>query len=164
MPGPTAPEEPEWLDADEMAAWLPLIRLVYRLPQALDRHLRDEMGISHLWYTMLAHLSAAPDRTLSMGELARLAVSSPSRLSNAVSSMEKQGWVERRRCTTDARIQFATLTDAGFAKLERVAPSHVAEVRRLVFDHLDGDQVAQLREMGETLVAALDDRESGSPE
>ena len=26
----------EWLDEDEMAAWLPLIRIVHALPQALD--------------------------------------------------------------------------------------------------------------------------------
>ena len=70
--------EPRWLDDQEMATWLPLIRLLYQLPQALDRQLREEMGISHTWYSMLAVLSAAPDRTLSMGELSRLSMASPS--------------------------------------------------------------------------------------
>ncbi|WP_278258076.1 hypothetical protein [Nocardioides convexus] len=58
----------EWLDEEEMAAWLPLIRIVQALPQALDKRLREEAGIPHNYYGMLATLSARPDRTLTMGE------------------------------------------------------------------------------------------------
>lgn len=148
--------EPRWLDDDEMAAWLPFVQLVYLLPQALDRQLREEMGISHTWYSMLAALSAAPDRTLSMGELARLSMASPSRLTHAVSTMEKRGWVVRRPCPTDKRSLYAVLTDEGFAALEAMAPSHVAEVRRRVFDRLDPEQVDQLRRIALTLRDGLD--------
>lgn len=148
--------EPRWLDDQEMATWLPLIRLLYLLPQALDRQLREEVGISHAWYSMLAVLSAAPDRTLSMGELARLSMASPSRLTHAIDTMEKRGWVVRRPCPTDKRSQYAVLTDEGFDVLETIAPSHVAEVRRLVFDRLDRDQVEQLRRIGQTVLAGLE--------
>jgi DNA-binding MarR family transcriptional regulator len=148
--------EPLWLDDQEMATWLPLIRLIYLLPQALDRQLREEMGISHTWYSMLATLSAAPDRTLSMGELARLSMASPSRLTHAIDTMETRGWVERRPCPTDKRSQYAILTDEGFAALEAIAPSHVAEVRRLVFDRLDREQVEQLRRIGLALLEGLE--------
>lgn len=148
--------EPRWLDDAEMAAWLPFVQLVYLLPQALDRQLRDEMGISHTWYSMLAALSASPDRTLSMGELARLSMASPSRLTHAVSTMEERGWMVRRPCPTDKRSLYAVLTDDGFAALEAMAPSHVAEVRRLVFDRLDREQVDQLRRIALTLRDGLD--------
>jgi DNA-binding MarR family transcriptional regulator len=148
--------EPLWLDDQEMATWLPLIRLLYLLPQALDRQLREEVGISHTWYSMLAVLSAAPDRTLSMGELSRLSMASPSRLTHAIDTMAKRGWVTRRPCPTDKRSQFAILTDEGFAVLEAIAPSHVAEVRRLVFDRLDRTQVEQLRRIGQTLLDGLE--------
>ncbi len=148
--------EPRWLDDHEMATWLPLIRLLYLLPQGLDRQLREEMGISHTWYSMLAVLSAAPDRTLSMGELARVSMASPSRLTHAIDTMAKRGWVVRRPCPTDKRSQFAILTDEGFAALEAIAPSHVAEVRRLVFDRLDREQVEQLRRIGLTLLEGLE--------
>lgn len=155
--------EPRWLDEQEMAAWLPLIRLVYRLPQALDRQLREEAGISHAYYTILATLSDRPDRTLSMGELARRTSTSPSRLTNAVRSMERHGWVSRNRCTDDRRIQFATLTEAGYAELERVAPGHVEEVRQLVFDRLTADQVEQLRTIGQALLEGLGGPERATP-
>lgn len=146
-----------WLDEEEMAAWLPLLRLVNLLPQALDRQLRAEAGISHSYYGVLAVLSAAPDRTLTMGELARLTLTNPSRLTHAVGVMEQKGWIERRQCTSDRRQQFAALTDAGQALLDRIAPGHVAEVRRTVFDRLSREQVQQLREIAGALVEGLDD-------
>ena len=147
---------PRWLDEEEMAAWLPLVRVVQLLPQALDRQLRREAGLGHAWYQVLANLSARPERTLSMGELARQAATSPSRLSHAVAAMEERGWVSRSPCPTNRRIQYATLTDEGFALLERLAPGHVAEVRRLVFDRLGPAEVAQLRSLAATLVDGLD--------
>lgn len=142
----------EWLDEDEMAAWLPLIRIVQALPQALDKRLREEAGIPHNYYGMLATLSGRPDRTLTMGELARLTASSPSRLSHAVTGLEQRGWVVRRQCPEDKRRQFVTLTDAGQELLDRVAPSHVAHVRELVFSQLSPEQVRRLAEIGAAIV------------
>lgn len=156
----TAPEDPRWLDDAEMEAWLGLVQVVYRLPQALDRQLRQEVGISHSYYSMLATLSTSPNRTLSMGELARFTDTSPSRLSHAVSTLESRGWVTRRPSAASKRVLEATLTDEGFEVLRRVAPSHVAEVRRRVFDRLTPAQVEQLRDLTATLAEGLD----GGPE
>jgi len=138
-----------------MAAWLPLIRLIYLLPHALDKALREDVGISLSYYSMLAMLSAQPERTMSMGELARLTATSPSRLSHAVTQLEQRGWVRRGPCPTDRRIQYATLTNDGYAVLERIAPAHVAEVRRLVFDRLSPEQVDHLRDIGSRLTEGL---------
>lgn len=142
----------DWLDADEMAAWLPLIRIVHALPQELDKLLREEVGIPHNYYGMLATLSGQPDRTLTMGDLARLTASSPSRLSHAITALEQRGWVTRRQCGEDKRRHFVTLTDDGLAMLQRVAPSHVAHVRELVFDRLTLEQVRQLAAIGAAIV------------
>jgi DNA-binding MarR family transcriptional regulator len=153
----SSPESPRWLTEEEMAAWLPLVGLVVRLPQALDRQLRVDAGISHVYYQILAMLSAAPGRRMSMSELASYTGTSLSRLSHAVTSLEKRDWVRRCASSEDARVQVATLTDEGQQLLELVAPAHVAEVRRRVFDRLTPEQVAALREIAETLYEGLDD-------
>ena len=60
----------------------------------------------------------------------------------------------RTTCADDRRGQRAELTDVGRQLLERTAPGHVAEVRRLVFDHLTADEVAQLGALTRKLLAA----------
>jgi DNA-binding MarR family transcriptional regulator len=146
--------EPRWLTDDEMAAWLPLVRFVHLLPQALDRQLREEAGISHVYYQILAMLSGAPEGRMRMSELARVTSTSTSRLSHAVSALEDRGWVVRTSCATDRRGQLAELTADGRGELERTAPGHVAEVRRRVFDVLSDAEIAQLRSLAEKLSAA----------
>ena len=149
--------EPRWLTDDEMAAWLPLVRFVHLLPQALDRQLREEAGISHVYYQILAMLSGSPDGRMRMSELARATSTSTSRLSHAVAALEERGWVVRTSCDTDRRGQLAELTADGRRELERTAPGHVDEVRRRVFDVLDDAEVAQLRVLAEKLSAAAAD-------
>jgi DNA-binding MarR family transcriptional regulator len=154
---PVTDAQPRWLSQDEMAAWLPLVRFVHLLPQALDRQLREEAGISHVYYQILAMLSAGPEGRLRMSELARLTSTSTSRLSHAVAALEERGWVVRSSCPTDRRGQLAELTPAGRRELERTAPGHVAEVRRRVFDVLDDAEIRQLRALAEKLSEAAAD-------
>ena len=156
-PAPASDAHPRWLSQDEMAAWLPLVRFVHLLPQALDRQLREEAGISHVYYQILAMLSAGPEGRLRMSELARLTSTSTSRLSHAVAALEERGWVVRSACPTDRRGQLAELTPAGRRELERTAPGHVAEVRRRVFDVLDDAEIRQLRALAEKLSEAAAD-------
>ncbi|AEV81571.1 MarR family transcriptional regulator [Actinoplanes sp. SE50] len=144
-----------WLSSPEMAAWLNLTQLLMLLPSALDRQLRDDAGIPHAYYQILANLSAAPGHQMRMTDLARMVGTTTSRLSHAVTSLEQRGWLCRRACPFDKRGQIAALTEAGMAVLEAAAPGHVAEVRRLIFDHLSATEVDQLREItGKILPAA----------
>ena len=153
--------EPDWLSEQEMDAWLPFVRLLTLLPNALDSQLRDEAGISHVYYQLLAVLSAAPRDELRMSGLASTTGISASRLSHAVTSLEQRGWVERRPCPQDRRGQVARLTASGRRALAAAAPGHVAEVRRRVFDQLSEQQVRQLAQISTQLVRALEDPPGG---
>jgi DNA-binding MarR family transcriptional regulator len=136
---------PRWLERAQLDAWVNLSQLLMLLPAAMDRQLREDAGIPHAYYQVLAMLSDQPGRALRMTDQARLVGTTPSRLSHAVASLEQRGWVRRSACATDKRGQIATLTDAGMAVLRATAPGHVDEVRRLVFDHLSPDDVDRLR-------------------
>src|SRR5215831_7313685 len=128
--------EPRWLTSEQMRAWISLVSVLIRLPSALDAQLRRDAGISHFEYQVLAGLSEAPDRTLRMSTLARLAEGSLPRLSQVVGRLEANGWVGRAADPSDGRYTLATLTEAGWAKVVATAPGHVDAVRRLVFDPL----------------------------
>lgn len=150
----------DWLDDDEMAAWLSLVSLFVRLPAALDAQLRHDAGISHFDYQVLAVLSSSPGRTRQMSDLAELVDGSLSRLSHTARRLEDRGWLTRSPDPDDARCTVATLTDEGMAKVVATAPGHVAAVRRHVFDPLDARQVRQLRAIATRIVATIE-AESG---
>ena len=147
---------PQWLDAEEMAAWLPLMRVMHLLPQQLDRQLREHAGINHNYYMIMVALSAQPDRSMTLSGLAREVAMIPSRLTHALGSLEGRGWVDRRPCETDKRVQFAWLTDAGLRALVQAAPGHVAEVRGTVFDALDRRDLAELTRIAGKIAVGLE--------
>ncbi|GAA1594286.1 MarR family winged helix-turn-helix transcriptional regulator [Actinoplanes couchii] len=146
---------PRWLTDTEMDTWTNLVQLLMLIPTALDQQLREEAGLPHTYYHILSALSGQPDHAMRMTELARQAGTTTTRLSHAVSTLEQRGWVGRRACRTDKRGQIAYLTEAGYAVLEAAAPGHVAEVRRLVFDHLTEDDVRRLGALSGKLLPTL---------
>src|SRR3712207_954135 len=147
--------EPRWLDVEEQRAWRAWLYSSQLLQDRLDRELTRETGISHAYYEILVQLSETEGRQLRMSELADRCLSSRSRLSHAVSRLEERGWVRRQVCPEDGRGQLAVLTDAGFAALEAAAPLHVESVRTHLFDQLSPEQVAAMRDIGETLLRHL---------
>ncbi len=147
--------EPRWLDADEQRAWRALVAVMLRLPGALETQLQRDHGLSHFEYWVLALLSEAPDRRLRLSHLATHANSSLSRLSHVVTRLEGRGAVLRQPSLEDARATEAVLTDEGYRQVAAAAPSHVEEVRRRVFDHLDPRDVEHLARIGERVAPHL---------
>ncbi|MBB6121859.1 MarR family winged helix-turn-helix transcriptional regulator [Nocardiopsis algeriensis] len=148
--------EPVWLSDEEQRAWRTFLAAVRLLESSLDRQLRQDSGMPHTYYQALAMLSEAPGRSLAMGELARLLRSSPSRLSHAAARLEEEGLIRRSRREGNRRTTVAELTPRGMEVLEAAAPGHAGEVRRVLFDVLDKEQVDQLRRISEAVLGVLD--------
>ncbi|MGW0822459.1 MarR family winged helix-turn-helix transcriptional regulator [Streptomyces sp. NPDC002845] len=155
-----------WLTPEEQRAWRAYIAAQLLLEDALDRQLQQEAGMPHLYYSVLAGLSEAPDRRLRMTDLAERLKITRSRLTYAVTRLEKDGAVRREGCTSDKRGSLAVLTDEGMALLERTAPGHVETVRKAVFDHLTPEQVGQLERICSGIAQALqgDDPKATAPD
>lgn len=150
-------DDVRWLSSDEQATWRALLLCYQLLDDALDRQLQRASGLPHSHYAILAALSEAPDGAMRMHELSSMLRFSPSRMTHAISSLERKGWVARLRCAEDGRGQQATLTVEGRNVLERAAPGHTAEVRHRVFDRLTPTQQRQLRRICEAVLVGLDD-------
>ncbi|MFF1440031.1 MarR family winged helix-turn-helix transcriptional regulator [Streptomyces sp. NPDC058295] len=146
---------PRWLNADERRAWLAYIDFSTLLADHLNRQLRRDAGMTHADYSVLAYLSAAPDDTLGMSELAQRLKITRSRLTHAVNRLREVGLVDRREDPADGRGQLAFLTEQGRSLLEEIAPGHVEAVRRAVFDALTPEQVRQFADIGEAISEAL---------
>ncbi|MEW9515872.1 MarR family winged helix-turn-helix transcriptional regulator [Streptomyces tubercidicus] len=153
-------EEPGWLCEAELRAWQGFLGAGALLERCLDQQLREDAGLSHAQYEIMARLSAAPDGELRMTELADALYNSKSGLTYKITQMESAGLVSRRACPSDVRGIFATLTDAGRKRLEEATPGHVALVRELVMDVLTPDQIAALAEGFAEVSRRIVDREN----
>lgn len=130
------------LDDREMAAWHALLRAHSTVFRTLESELEAEHGISLPGYELLAHLSEMPERRGRMSELSRHCYLSASGVTRLVDKLERRGLVRRERCTADARVVYAVLTDEGLALLRRAYPTHLRGVRQHVLDRLATDDVA----------------------
>ena len=130
-----------WLSEAEQLAWRGWIDASRRVLAATDRQLKRDAGLTTDDYEVFVRLSEADGHRLRMSDLASSVTNSPSRLSQRVDRLSRDGYVARVRCDTDARVWWVELTAAGRAKLEATAPGHVNVVRRVFVDQLSAEEI-----------------------
>jgi DNA-binding MarR family transcriptional regulator len=145
-----------WLTPDQLASWLSVVRLITRLPWAIDSELQRDADLSMIEYMTMAILSGTPTWTLRMSELAERTSSSLSRLSHLVKRLESRGYIRREADSADGRFTNAILLPAGMSKLESAAPAHVAYVRQLVIDNLSAERLRRLGLDADRIVGRID--------
>ncbi len=147
--------ETRWLSDEEQSIWRAYHHAWTLLEDHLDRQLQRDAGMPHIYYGLLVLLSDAPRRRMRMTDLAQNAKITRSRLSHAVSRLEKKGWVRRENSPDDKRGQLAVLTDEGFEVLKETAPGHVETVRAAIFDRLTPEQARSLGEICRVMAEGL---------
>jgi DNA-binding MarR family transcriptional regulator len=134
-----------WLTAEEQDAWRGLLVMTSRLEAHLNRQMQDHSRLSLADYAVLVPLSEAPEGRLRIFKVAMSLGWEQSRLSHHLARMSNRGLVDRQECERDRRGAFVVLTPAGREALDRAAPGHVEEVRRLLFDGLPAGELDALR-------------------
>ncbi|WP_433215914.1 MarR family winged helix-turn-helix transcriptional regulator [Dactylosporangium sp. CS-047395] len=154
-------EEARWLDDTERRAWMSLLAIVLVGFPELERTFRPH-GMVHVEYGLLAALSDAGDG-LRLSDLAGQMNMSASRLSHRMRKLVDLGYVEISGDACDGRVSIARVTEAGREFARTVAPAHLADVRRLIFDHLDEAQTRALAEALGAVAEKLGDSCPGAP-
>ncbi len=136
----------DWLDEEEMSAWLNFLNASALLDRRLDQHLKEEAGLSHVQYEVLVKLARSPGGEMRMTQLADAMLTQKSGLTYQVQRLESAGLVKRRPSTSDERGVYAVLTSKGRRRLEQAAPAHVRAVRAWFIDVLSSEQLRVLAE------------------
>ncbi|MFF3290584.1 MarR family winged helix-turn-helix transcriptional regulator [Streptomyces sp. NPDC003023] len=134
-----------WLTDDEQCTWRTHLEVNKLLMHQLEKDLQP-FGLTNNDYEILVNLSESPDRRMRMSDLAAATLQSKSRLSHQVTRMESAGLVRRENCESDRRGLYAVLTDEGVVTMQKVAPHHVASVRKHFIDLLSSEALAELRD------------------
>ncbi|MDW3221094.1 MAG: MarR family transcriptional regulator [Acidimicrobiales bacterium] len=149
-------DDVKWLSEREEQAWRGLQLMQMRLERELARQLAVDSGLSYPDYLVMVALTDRPDGRMRLFELGSFLGWEKSRLSHHVARMVKRELVDKEPCDDDRRGAFVVITHKGRAEIEAAAPGHLATVRRLFVDHLDTDQLDQIADIAETVLASLD--------
>ncbi|MFF3497332.1 MarR family winged helix-turn-helix transcriptional regulator [Streptomyces sp. NPDC002795] len=134
-----------WLTDEEQCAWRTHLEVNRLLNYQLEKDLQP-FGLTMNDYEILVNLSEAEDLRMRMSDLAAATLQSKSRLSHQITRMENAGLVRRENCESDRRGLYTVLTDHGMETMRKVAPHHVASVRRNFVDLVSAQELGSLRQ------------------
>jgi len=115
----------------EITAWVALLRVHATTTRRFNAQLVTDHGLTLNDYEVLLHLARADGRRLRRVDLAEHVLLTPSGITRLLEGLEREGYVERAACASDARVTYAQLTDAGLEKLREASETHVAGIHEL---------------------------------
>jgi DNA-binding MarR family transcriptional regulator len=128
-------------------AFARLLRAHAALKRELNARLVAEHGLSITDYECLLALAHAEEGAMRRVDLAEQLMLTPSGVTRLLDGLERDGWVTKAACESDARVTYAVLTDEGRERLESAGRSHVAQVRELIERQLSHEELATLVEL-----------------
>jgi DNA-binding MarR family transcriptional regulator len=150
----------EQLTVPRFNAWYSFLAGHRALETILSRELESACDLSLAWFDVLAQLHWAPDRRLTMTQLASAIMFSKSGLTRLIDRIEEAGLVQRLDCPGDRRSLHIALSDAGLKKFRQAFPIHVETVKRHFAAYIEDSEAAAV-ESALARIAAAARQESG---
>lgn len=144
------------IDDERITTFGRLIEAHALVSKRLNDELETAAGISLLWYGVLLLIGRSAGGFRPMNELIAATAFTSGGVTRLVDRMERAGYVERRPCPTDRRVQYVGLTGAGRDMLERATRIHLDGIQRHIIDALGPGEVARLDAALARLVAAAE--------
>ena len=130
-----------------LAAWARLLRAHAAATRELNAQLQAEHGLTINDYEALLLLSHAENGSMRRIDLAGELMLTPSGVTRLLDGLQECGYVCKGACSTDARVSYAVLTDAGRRKLEEASRSHLGGVNELFREHFADAELETLAEL-----------------
>ena len=128
------------------AAWLDAFQAQTLVVRALEKRVKQELGLPLAGYEVLVRLAEVPGgERVQMQELARRVLLSKSGLSQLFTRLQRRGLVERRGDPENLRVTYATLTEEGREALERALPAFREEIEQRFAGHLSDEEIRKVR-------------------
>ncbi len=146
-----------------VAAFSRLLRAHSTLWRELSARLVADHGLTINDYEALLHLSHAEEGALRRVDLAERLMLTPSGVTRLLDGLERDGWVKKGQCDSDARVTYAILTDEGRERLESAARTHIAQIRQIFEERFSTEELETLVELLGRLPDVTGHGESCSP-
>ena len=125
-------------------AFVRLVRANAAVTRQLSAQLSVDHGLNLSAYEALLRLARAPESRMRRVDLANGLLLTASGVTRLLDGLERDGFVAREECSSDRRVSYAVLTEAGRAKLREASKSHTRQIRELLGGPYDDEELAQL--------------------
>jgi DNA-binding MarR family transcriptional regulator len=112
-------------------AWVRFLRAHAAVTRELSVRLEADHGLTLNDYEVLLQLYFAPEQAMRRVDIARAVLLTASGITRLLDGLERTGLVEKKACSTDARVSYAALTESGVAKFEAARAMHLADIDEL---------------------------------
>jgi DNA-binding MarR family transcriptional regulator len=131
----------------EIETFARLMRAHSLLRRELEAEVLRPRGLTLNDFEALYHLYRADEQRLRRIDLVNRLMLTPSGVTRLLEGLEAGGQIENVQCSSDARVTWSRLTDAGADTLECVGVEHGERLRALFRGTLTEDEVVQLSEL-----------------
>jgi DNA-binding MarR family transcriptional regulator len=134
-------------ESTALDVWVRLLRCHAAMRRSLTADLQGSHDLTVNDYEALLLLSRAEGGQMRRVDLAERLQLTPSGVTRLLDGLEKQGFVCKGTCESDARVTYAVVTEAGLARLKEASCSHVAAIRALFEERFSEDELVALAEL-----------------
>jgi DNA-binding MarR family transcriptional regulator len=134
-------------ESPALDAWVRLLRGHAAIRRSLSARLHADHGLTINEYEALLLLSRAEDNRMRHVDLAESLQLTPSGVTRLLDGLCDRGFVEKATCSRDARVTYAVLADAGWAKLDEASRSHVGAILALFEERYTRTEIETLTEL-----------------
>ncbi len=150
------PDDPQpAVTPDEMRAWAAIFETSNIVQYAVDRQLRDAVGLTLAQFEILARIGEGVEGGRRMTDIANDLTVSRSGLTYQVDQLERKGLVARRPARDDERSVVAHLTPRGAECLAAGSPGYVRLVREMLFDRISQADLLAVTDILDSVRAQL---------
>lgn len=128
-------------------AWIRLLRGHAGVRRSVSAQLQADHGLTVNEYEALLLLARAENNHMRRVDLAHSLQLTPSGVTRLLDGLRERGFVDKAECSSDARVTYAVLVDAGADKLREASCSHVAAIRALFEERYSQPEIETLIEL-----------------
>jgi DNA-binding MarR family transcriptional regulator len=130
-----------------LQAWVRLLRGHAAARRSINAHLHAEHGLTVNAYEALLLLSRADGGLMRRVDLAEELQLTASGVTRLLDGLEEHGCVEKKSCSSDARVTYAALTETGRKKLKKASSTHIAGIDALFEERFTDQELETLVEL-----------------
>src|SRR6188508_1822821 len=150
-------------DQTSVTVFSRLLRAHSALSRELSARLITEHGLTINDYEALLHLAHADEHGMKRVDLAERLLLTPSGVTRLLDGLQRDGWVRKGNCESDARVTYAVLTDEGRERLESAGRTNVGQIREIFEQRFSAEELETLVDLLGRLPGATGHGESCSP-